>query len=144
MWSCRQPDPPANQEARKDGSVAGARDWIITPVAGNGRWGNSGDDGPALEATLAGPAGIAVVPDTEGKLTLFIADFYNGRVRAVGPDGIIRALSSGNRDGFGMPTRVAYGTTHGQGWLYVTDPNGDRIVALSIPRVAPNLARARP
>ncbi len=58
-----------------------ARTRIISTVAGNGRWGNTGDGGPATAATLAGPAGVAVVPDATGKLTLFIADYYNGRVR---------------------------------------------------------------
>ena len=61
-----------------------ARTRVITTVAGNGRWGNTGDGGLATRATLAGPAGIAVVPDPAGKLTLFIADYYNGKVRAVG------------------------------------------------------------
>ncbi|MEQ1871691.1 MAG: glycosyltransferase [Vicinamibacterales bacterium] len=121
-----------------------ARTRIITTVAGSGRWGNSGDNGPALEATLAGPAGIAVVPDGTGNETIFVADIYNGRVRMVGPDGIIRAVSSGNRDGFGMPTRVAYGTTRGLGWLYVTDPTSDRIIALPIPRIAPKLVKPPP
>ena len=57
-----------------------ARTGIITTVAGSGVWGYSGDDGPATEARLAGPAGIAVVADpaAPGKLTIFIADYYNG------------------------------------------------------------------
>ncbi len=121
-----------------------ARTRVITTVAGNGNWGDSGDGGPAINATLAGPAGISVVPDADGKRTIFIADFYNGRVRAVGPDGTIRAVSTGSRDGIAAPTRVAYGTTRGLGWLYVTDPSNDRIVAFPIPRIAPDLARTRP
>jgi DNA-binding beta-propeller fold protein YncE len=115
---------------------------IITTVAGNGQWGNSGDGGPAVDATLAGPAGIAVVPDDEGRVTLFIADFYNGRVRAVGPDGIIRDVSDGDPDTFGAPTRVAYAPRGG--WLYVTDSSNDRVVVLNIPKIAPNLVRSRP
>ena len=74
-----------------------ARRTIISTVAGNGRWGNSGDGGPALERQLAGPAGIAVVQDALGRVTLFIADYYNGRVRAVGPDGIIANVSDERR-----------------------------------------------
>ena len=57
---------------------------------------------------LAGPAGIAVVPEPGGKVTIFIADYYNGHVRAVGPDGIIRDLSDEGREAFGAPTRVAF------------------------------------
>ena len=85
-----------------------ARTHIITTVAGNGAWGHSGDDGPATAAQLAGPAGIAVVNEPGGKVTIFIADYYNGSVRAVGPDGIIRDLSDEGREAFGAPTRVAF------------------------------------
>lgn len=114
----------------------------ITTVAGNGRWGNSGDDGPATAATLAGPAGIAVVPDEGGRITIFIADYYNGRVRAVGPDGIIRAISDGGAGTFGAPTRVAYAPNGG--WLYVADSTKNRVVALNISKTAPGLVRGRP
>ena len=43
-----------------------ARTRIISTVAGNGRWGNSGDGGPAVNATMAGPAGVAVVAGWNG------------------------------------------------------------------------------
>jgi O-antigen biosynthesis protein len=117
-----------------------ARTRLIWTVAGNGRWGNSGDGGPAVSATLAGPAGIAVVPDGKGAITLFIADFYNGRVRAVGPDGVIRDVAA-DGNAFGAPTRVAFAA---KGWLYVADSSNDRVVALNIPKIAPNLVRAKP
>jgi sugar lactone lactonase YvrE len=117
-----------------------ARTRLITTVAGNGRWGNSGDGGPAVNATMAGPAGVAVVPDGNGRVTLFIADFYNGRVRAVGPDGIIRDVAAEGSP-FGAPTRVAFSD---RGWLYVADSSNDRVVALNIPKIAPNLVRAKP
>ena len=56
-----------------------AKTRIITTVAGNGSFGASGDDGPATKASLAGPAGIAFVPEAQGRVTIFIADYYNGR-----------------------------------------------------------------
>lgn len=114
-----------------------ARTRVITTVAGNGRWGNSGDGGPATAASLAGPAGVAVVPDSGGRLTLFIADYYNGRVRAVGPDGIIRDVSSNTTEMFGAPTRVAYASRGG--WLYVADSSRDRLVVLNIAKTLPDL-----
>ena len=40
-----------------------AKTRSIYTVAGNGRWGYSGDDGPATEATLAGPAGSPSFPE---------------------------------------------------------------------------------
>ncbi len=121
-----------------------ARTHIITTVAG-GVWGYSGDGGPAIEARLAGPAGVAVVPEPGGKATIFIADYYNGRVRAVGPDGIIRDLGGEGRAVFGAPSRVAFAAAGPRrGWLYVADASQDRIVPLIIPRIAPNLAQAPP
>jgi DNA-binding beta-propeller fold protein YncE len=115
---------------------------IITTVAGSGIWGNSGDDGPAIEARMAGPAGVAVVHEPGGKVTIFIADYYNGHVRAVGPDGIIRDLSDEGREAFGAPTRVAYDPL--RGFLYVADSSQDRVVPLIIPRIAPSLVPTRP
>ena len=121
-----------------------ARTHIITTVAGS-VWGYSGDGGPAIEARLAGPAGVAVVPEPGGKATIFIADYYNGRVRAVGPDGIIRDLGGEGRAVFGAPSRVAFAAAGPRrGWLYVADASQDRIVPLIIPRIAPNLAQAPP
>jgi O-antigen biosynthesis protein len=113
------------------------RTHVITTVAGNGKWSRSGDDGPATEATLAGPAGIALMAEPGGKLTIFIADFYNETVRAVGPDGIMRSISDEGRVAFGTPTRVAYAPR--RGWLYVADSSQDKIVSLIIPKIAPSL-----
>jgi hypothetical protein len=121
-----------------------ARTHVIETVAG-GEWGYSGDGGPAIEARLAGPAGVAVVPEAGGKVTLFIADYYNGRVRAVGPDGIIRDLGGEGPEAFGAPSRVAFAAAGPRrGWLYVADSGQDKIVPLIIPRIAPNLVQAPP
>ena len=122
-----------------------AKTHIITTVVGSGVWGYSGDGGRATEARLAGPAGVAVVPEPRGKVTIFIADYYNGHVRAVGPDGIIRDLSDRGRTAFGAPTRVAFAASGPRrGWLYVTDSSEDKVVPLIIPRIAPNLVPPRP
>jgi hypothetical protein len=120
-----------------------ARTRIISTVAGSGRWGNSGDGGSALNATMAGPAGVAVVPDGTGRVTLFIADFYNGRVRVVGPDGIIKDVPTDGNE-FGAPTRVAYGLVRGIPRLYVSDAYNDHVVALNLPKIVPSLVRAKP
>ena len=119
-----------------------AKTHIITTVAGSGVWGNSGDDGRATEARLAGPAGVAVVNEPDGRATIFIADYYNGHVRAVGPDGIIRDLSDAGREAFGAPTRLAYDRR--RGFLYVADSSQDRVVPLIIPKIAPSLVPPRP
>ena len=121
-----------------------ARTHIITTVAG-GDWGYTGDGGPAIDARLAGPAGIAVVSEPDGKVTIFIADYYNGHVRAVGPDGIIRDLSGKGPEPFDAPSRVAFAAAGPRrGWLYVADSGQDKVVPLIIPRLAPDLAQAPP
>jgi hypothetical protein len=77
------------------------------------------------------------VPEADGTVTIFIADYYNGHVRAVGPDGIIREVSDGGRVRFGAPTRVAFASQ--RGWLYVADSSRDRLVVLNMQRLAPQL-----
>jgi GT2 family glycosyltransferase len=107
---------------------------IITTVAGTGAFGPGGDDGPATAARLAGPAGITLVPEANGKVTLFIADYYNAFIRAVGPDGIIRNVAGEGSLVLGSPSRVAFEPR--RGWLYVADSSNNRIVALIIPKVS--------
>ena len=110
------------------------RTRIITTVAGNGAFGPGGDDGPATQARLAGPAGIALVPDGNGTVTIFIADYYNAFIRAVGPDAIIRNVAGEGRVVLGSPSRVAFEPR--RGWLYVADSSNNRIVALDIPKIS--------
>src|ERR1017187_10011226 len=52
---------------------------VITTVAGNGTEGFSGDNGPATNAKLGQPEGVAV--DSAGNL--YIADVINNRIRKV-------------------------------------------------------------
>ena len=52
---------------------------VITRVAGNGTAGNSGDDGPATDAQLNRPFGVAVTADGG----FLFADGRNNEVRAV-------------------------------------------------------------
>jgi hypothetical protein len=118
---------------------------LITTVAGSGEWGYSGDDGPATAARLSGPAGVSVAAEPGGAVTIFIADFYSGHVRAVGPDGIIRDVSDEGRQAFGEPTRVAFASSgRKRGWLYVADSSKDNIVMMDIRRIAPTLLPPRP
>jgi len=92
-----------NQRIRKV-SASG----IITTIAGNGAstpgdlgiGGFSGDGGPATSAALSDPTGVAV--DASGNL--FIADYYNNRIRKVSASGIITTFAgSGTPDSFGTP-----------------------------------------
>jgi sugar lactone lactonase YvrE len=82
-------------------------DGLITTVAGSGKGGFSGDGGPATEARIHGPGGIAV--DAAGNL--FIADTDNHRIRKVSPEGIITTVAGSG------PTGIAKGLSAGDGGL---------------------------
>jgi uncharacterized protein (TIGR03437 family) len=72
-------------------------DGQIHTVAGTGTAGNSGDEGPATEATLNAPAGVAV--DAYGDL--YIADTGNDRLRMMTADGILHTIAGQGTVGFG-------------------------------------------
>ena len=62
---------------------------IITTIAGNFAPGYSGDGGPATNAQLNLPHGVAV--DATGNI--FVADSANNRIRRIAPDGIITTVA---------------------------------------------------
>jgi sugar lactone lactonase YvrE len=64
-------------------------DGIITTVAGTGEAGYSGDGGPAVDAQLQAPAGLAF--DPSGRLV--IADQGNNLVRLVDEAGVITTIA---------------------------------------------------
>jgi|DewCreStandDraft_4_1066084.scaffolds.fasta_scaffold06561_5 sugar lactone lactonase YvrE len=68
---------------------------VISTVAGTGARGYSGDGGPATEAALDTPQGIAL--DAAG--TLYIADTGNHRVRRVDAEGRITTIAGNGEDG---------------------------------------------
>ena len=68
---------------------------IITTVAGTNGYAYSGDGGPAIDAKLNQPEGVAV--DSAGNL--FIADYANNRVREVDTNGIITTIAGTNTQG---------------------------------------------
>lgn len=82
----------------------------IERVAGTGEsLETSGDGGPALEATMGYPAGLAWGSDG----TLYVSDHTNHRVRAVAEDGTIETvLGTGergfDREGLGAEVRLSY------------------------------------
>lgn len=64
---------------------------IITTIAGDGTFYPrfDGDGGPALEATLSDPQGIAVGGDGN----IYVADTHNNRVRKIDPSGRITTIA---------------------------------------------------
>lgn len=68
-----------------------ATDGTITTVAGNGTYGFAGDGGPATDAKLASPVGVAVRPGGG----FLVVDAGNKRVRAVDAGGTISTVAGG-------------------------------------------------
>ena len=104
----------------------------ITTIAGTGKDGFSGDGGPASQAQLNFPTGVAV----NGEGNLYIADVGNHRIRKVDSTGTITTFAGTGERGFGgdggpaiqaqldAPTGVA---VDGAGNLYIADRNNSRI-----------------
>jgi sugar lactone lactonase YvrE len=64
----------------------------LTVLGGTGKTGDSGDDGPALQATFNGMHSLAVAPSG----VLYLADTWNHRVRTLDPKtGVVAALAGG-------------------------------------------------
>jgi sugar lactone lactonase YvrE len=105
---------------------------ILTTVAGNGATGYFGDSGPATNASLNYPFGVAL--DAVGNL--YIADLGNGRIRKVGANGIITTVAGNGDQGYSgdggpatnaslfSPGGVAF---DGVGNLYIADVDNQRV-----------------
>lgn len=103
---------------------------IITTVAGSSLGaGFSGDNGPATDARLNTPSGLAL----DGAGNLYIADRYNHRIRKVDlTTGIITSVAGNGETGFsgdgGLPLEAKLGNPYDvaidrQGILYVSQLN---------------------
>lgn len=102
-----------------------AVDGKISTIAGTGEAGYSGDNGPAAEAKLRYPRGLAV--DSAG--TLYVADSWNYRVRKIAQGNISTVAGNGAYGASGdgaQATDASLGVVQAlaldrQGNLYVSD-----------------------
>jgi hypothetical protein len=112
-----------NNRVRKVDASTG----VITPVAGNGTGGFSGDNGPATSASLYIPTSVSV--DSAGNI--YIADSNNNRIRKVNAStGIITTVAGNGTLGFsgdnGPATSASIANPHGvsmdtAGNVYIAD-----------------------
>ena len=108
------------------------KDGVITTLAGNGRAGYSGDNGPALQASFNFPAGLCLDPTGN----LYVADRNNHRVRRVDTSGIVTTVAGvgipdmGGDDGPAVDAYLNYPSDlvcDGKGNLYISDRSNNRI-----------------
>jgi NHL repeat len=83
----------------------------LTVLAGTGQAGFSGDEGPARNAELNDPGGLAV---TAGG-TIIVADTGNNRIREISASGVIRTIADVND-----PLAVAVGQSN---TIYAVNPS---------------------
>ena len=104
----------------------------ITTLAGTGDRGYSGDGGPATEAQLAFPVGVAV--DATGNI--YVADGENHRIRKIDAEGTITTLAGTGQRGYGgdggsaTAAQLAYPAgvaVDAAGSLYVADSWNHRV-----------------
>ena len=112
----------SNHRIRKVNTATGE----IVTVAGTGQWGFSGDGGPAVNARLDRPHGVAL----DGSGNLYIADTNNQRIRKVDASGRIATVAGNGALGFwgdggpavDAPLRFPFNVAaDGSGNLYIAD-----------------------
>ena len=104
----------------------------ITLIAGTGDFGDHGDEGPALEAGLRSPGGLAIGPDG----SLYIAEQTTHRIRKIDSSGIITGYVGTGKFGYSgdggpaieanikTPFRMDFDR---KGNLYFSDRDNNRI-----------------
>jgi uncharacterized protein (TIGR03437 family) len=97
-------------------------DGIITTIAGTGEESSTGDGGPAINATLTRPQGIA----TDDAGNIFVAEF-GWRIRRISPGGIISTVAVFQVPGRFVDVAVDRTTRN----LYVATDADNRVLAFS-------------
>ncbi|MGH9723047.1 MAG: hypothetical protein ACRD8O_22785, partial [Bryobacteraceae bacterium] len=106
---------------------------VITTVAGNRRYGFSGDGGPATQASISGGWGLAL--DAAGNL--YLADSENSRIRVVNPSGVIntyagRGVTAGQPKNPGVENVAATEVVLGMPFAIALDTRGNLFIPESI------------
>ncbi len=100
-------------------------DGKIATIAGNGEIGFSGDGGPAAQAKLFAPVGVAV--DAQGNV--YFVDQGNQRIRRVGSDNTITTFAGTGTTTYNGDDRLANTANINEPRLIALDAAGDLYVA---------------
>ncbi len=124
-------------------------DRYVFTFAGSGEAGAGGDGGPATEAQLSEPHGLAV----DGSGNLYVTDWGNHRIRRIDTEGVITTIAgTGVREfsGDGGPATEAQFAApgglalDGSGNLYVADWGNNRIRRIDAEGVVTTIAGSGP
>jgi RHS repeat-associated protein len=116
----------------------GIEKHVVNTSAGTGVVGSSGDGGPATEAQISSPNGLAVGPDG----SIYFSDYAVHRIRRIDPDGIITTIAGTGTAGFlgdgGPATQARISGASGivvdaEGGIIFADQTNHRVR-----RIAPN------
>jgi len=96
---------------------------IITHFAGNGRQGNTGDGGPAIEASFHTISDIAA----DGSGNIFIADSINRNIRKVDKNGVISTIAEANLEGLGTEVHPNGIVVDKAGSIFFSDSGSSKV-----------------
>jgi serine/threonine-protein kinase len=96
---------------------------VITTVAGTGKAGYGGDDGPATGADLNSPGDVLARPDG----SILIADSYNHLIRQVDAGGVMRLVAGSVPPGFGGDDGPAAKALMSMPFCLAVSPGGEMV-----------------
>lgn len=103
-----------------------ATTMIVTTIAGNGRPGSTGDNGPAKDATLANPYSVAIDPAGN----IFVSEFLNHRIRRIDArTGVITTIAGNSIRGFSGDGNLAKDARLANPADIAFDKNGNLYIA---------------
>ena len=96
---------------------------IITHFAGNGRQGNTGDGGPAIEASFHTISDIAA----DGSGNIFIADSINRNIRKIDKQGIISTIAEASLEALGTEVHPNGIVVDKAGSIFFSDSGSSKV-----------------
>jgi hypothetical protein len=113
-----------NNRIRKVDSSTG----IITTIAGTGTAGFA-DSAAALSGKFNQPTGIAVAVAADGSIGIYIADFFNNRIRKIDRTGALSTVVGNGTTGYSGATQSALSATLNSPTSVATDAAGNLYIA---------------